>query len=99
MKFAKKTFLAALLIFAAAVVGMIVCIPVEGQSVSQQKHTVVFRFRPQANNIQAQPEVRIYVLVDGTTEGEAAINAHKFISEKLTTNAQENLVYLECQKK
>lgn len=97
MKYLSRVTVAYVAIVIAAIVAMCY-LTADGQSVSQQKHTVVFRFKPQAN-LQAQPEVRIYVLVDGATEGEAAINAHKFISEKLTTNAQENLVYLESQKK
>jgi hypothetical protein len=98
MKFLCKAGLALLLIFAAAVVAMLLCIPAEGQSVTKPQYTVTFRFKPQAN-IQVQPEARIYILVDASTEGEAAINAHKFISEKLTTNAAENLQFLEAQRK
>ncbi len=100
MKYGRATFLTALVIcvFTVATVAMLLCVPAEGQSVTKPQYSVVFRFKPQAN-IQAQPDARIYILVDGATEGEAAIAANKFICEKLTVNAQDNLIFLEAQRK
>jgi hypothetical protein len=97
MKFLGKAGLALLLIFAAAVVAMLLCIPAEGrEKKTQPQWTVVFGFHQ--GNVPG-PDVRIYVLVNGTVEGEAAIAAHKHLSEKLTVQAAEKLMYLESQRK
>ncbi len=63
---------------------------------TQPQYVVVFMFK--VGNVPG-PDCRINVLVNAWQEGDAAIAAHKFLTEKLTTNAAENLVYLECQRK
>lgn len=63
---------------------------------TQPYWVVVFRF---AQTDTPGPDARIYVSVNAAQEGEAAIAAHKFLSEKLTTHAAEKLVYLEAQRK
>lgn len=97
MKVLRNTALAVLLIFAAAVVAAVLCIPAEGQEKkTQPQWTVVFTLKQ--GNVPG-PDARFYILVNATLEGEAAIAGHKYLCEKLTTNAQENLIYLECQRK
>lgn len=63
---------------------------------TQPYFVVVFRFN---QGDTPGPDCRIYVSVNGSQEGEAAIAAHKYLSEKLTTHAAEKLVYLEAQRK
>ena len=87
------------LVFLVGIIGTLVVIPVEAQSLTQRNWTVVFRVKAKANDFPPPPELRIYVVVDGATEGEAAINAHRYLSGLLTTNAAENLLFLEAQQK
>jgi hypothetical protein len=83
------TFLLALLTFQA-----------HGQSITKNKWVVVFTLKdPKDKPFPPGPDMRINLLVDGNTEGEAAINAHKHMSEILTTQAIERLVFVEAQRK
>lgn len=88
------------LVLAASMAILLLNADVNAQSITGKKWTVVMTMKPARDNpFPPAPEVRLYVVVDGETEGQAAINAHKFLSELLTTNAQERLMYLESQQK
>lgn len=87
----------ALVVFLVGALGALLCIPVDAQErVTDPEFTVVFQFK---KNDVPQPFVRIYVLVKARTEGEAAIKAHRAMSEKLTTQAADQLEYIEAQQK
>lgn len=60
---------------------------------------VVFKFKAKPLNEAPDPEIRIHLLVQGATEGEAAIAAHKAIAEKLTAQSADRLEFVEAQKK
>ncbi len=96
MKYLAKIVAAFLAIVVAATVAMC-CLTTDAQEKkTQPQYVVVFMFK--VGNVPG-PDCRINVLVNAWQEGDAAIAAHKFLTEKLTTNAAENLVYLECQRK
>lgn len=87
----------AILILAIA---LVLCLSAEAQSVTGKKWVVVMTMRPPKDNpLQPQPEIRFNLIVDGDGEGQAAINAHKYLSELLTTNAGERLLFLEAQQR
>lgn len=97
MKFSLKTTAIVLGIFVVACAAMLFLVPAEAQEKkTQPQWTVVFTLKQ--GNVPG-PDARFYILVNATLEGEAAIAGHKYLCEKLTTNAQENLIYLECQRK
>lgn len=77
----------------------ILCLCADAQSTTGPQWTIVFRFKPKPLNEPADPDIRIYVLVDGTTEGGAAINAHKALAEKLTAQSADRLEFVESQRK
>jgi hypothetical protein len=83
------------LVLAALVIFFVV--NAEAQNVTGKSWTVTFMFKQKQN--EPEPEIRLYVLVDGKTEGEAAINGHKALSEKLTAQATDRLIFLEAQQK
>jgi len=57
--------------------------------------TIVMRFKDAAG----EPPVRIYLVIKNDTEGGAAIEASKFLYEKLQPGPFGNLVYVEAQRK
>ena len=74
------------------------CLSTEAQGLVIDPYwTCVFEFKQQIDN--PQPLTRIYIHVNGKTEGQAAISAHKSITDRLTTHAQEQLVFVEAQLK
>lgn len=68
-------------------------------AVARHTWTVSFKFKQKPANEIPDLETRIYVVVSTATEGQAAINAHKALSEKLTTNAIERLEFLEAARR
>lgn len=75
------------------------CLSTEAQAtgpVTGNEYTIVFRLKPQASE-GIKPEVRVYVVANGTTEGEAIITGYKYLAEKFTVQATEQLQYLEVQ--
>lgn len=93
----RKLIATVLVVFLACAVGALLCIPLDAQErVTDPDWTVVLQFK---KNDVPQPFVRIYVLVKARTEGEAAIKAHRFMSEKLTTQAADQIEYMEAQQK
>jgi len=98
MKLAKRLALVFFVLVLAASLA-ILCLTAEAQAVAPHKWVVTFTFRAKPANEGPDPEVRLYVLVTSATEGQAAINAHKALSEKLTTNAIERLEFLEAARK
>lgn len=98
-KFAKRIILALFVLILAASLA-VMCLTLEAQSVTGKKWTVVMTMKPPKENpLVPQPEIRFYIVVEGDGEGEAAINAHKHMSELLTTQAAERLQFLEAQQK
>lgn len=57
--------------------------------------TVVFKLKDAAT----EPQSRFYIVVRSETEGGAAIDASKFLYDKLQPGPYSNLVYLEAQQK
>src|SRR5689334_3342996 len=98
MKFSLKVTAIVLGIFLAACAAMLFLVPAEAQQgkVTGNEYTVVYRLKPQASE-GVKPEVRIYVVASGQTEGDAIIASYKFLAEKLTVQATEQLQYLEVQ--
>ena len=93
----RKLMAVALVVFLACALGALLCIPLDAQErVTDPDFTVVFQFK---KNDSPQPFVRIYVLVKARTEGEVAIKAHRFMAEKLTTQAADQLEFQEAQQK
>lgn len=91
-----KMFAMVLAVILVASVLVLLCQDTEAQSATHAQYTCVFRFTQ--GNVPA-PECRLYVVVDGGTEGEAAINAHKFLQDRLTIDACAKLQFLEAQRK
>ena len=58
--------------------------------------TVVFAFK-QGNGFE--PNCRMYVSTQAKTEGEAAIRAHNYLSEKLSIPAAGQLEFVEAQQR
>jgi len=100
-KFAKSmTFAFLILVIVASLAIFIIGMSsASAQSATGSAWTVVFKFKPKPLNEPAGPDIRIYIMVDAKTEGEAAINAHKAISERLTAQAADALEFLESQQK
>ncbi len=69
--------------------------PANPQSVTGKTWTVVMRFKDMAG----EPDTRIYIYINADTEGQAAINANKFLYEKLQPGAYDKLQYVEAQQK
>ncbi len=62
----------------------------------QDDFTVVFGFKPKN---AGDPVCRIYLMVKGRSEGEAAIRAQRYLSERIAIGAMEDLEYLEANLK
>jgi len=96
MKGLRKILVATFVLVLVASV-LVFCLSIEAQDkVTQPWFTCVFQFK---QGDRPQPLTRIYVHVQGRTEGEASINAHKYLSEKLTIAAQEQIEFIEAQNK
>ena len=61
--------------------------------VSDPLWNVVFKFK----DSDTEPTCRIHISVNAKTEGEAAIRANKYLSEKLSIAACEKLEFVEAQ--
>lgn len=64
--------------------------------VTEATFTVVFSMK-QLNMFE--PVCRIYVSIQGKTEGEAAIRAYTYLQQKLSIPSAEQLEFSEAQKK
>ncbi len=71
----------------------------EAQAVAPRRYVVVFSFKQKAAHEIPDPETRIYVVVVASTEGGAAIAAHKSLAEKLTAQSTDRLEFLEAAPK
>src|SRR5262245_2598737 len=98
-KFAGSMAFAFFVLILAAAIAIFLISLAEAQSVTGKQWAVVFKFKAPKNSLLPPPEIRINLLVDGDTEGEAAINANKQIGELLTIEAQERLQFIEAQQK
>jgi len=98
-KFVGSTVFAFFILVLAASIAIFLISIADAQSAAGSAWTVVFRFKSKPLNEAPDPDIRIYVLVDGKTEGEAAINAHKALSDKLIAQAADRLEYVESQAK
>lgn len=99
-KFTKRIVTVFFIILLAAVMAILLLnADVNAQSLTGPSWAVVFRFKPRPAHEGPEPDIRLHIHVDGRTEGEAAINAHKALSEKLTSQATERLDFLEAQQK
>lgn len=98
-RFAGSMIFAVFALVLAASIAIFLISAAEAQSATAAAYTVVFKFKAKPLNEPAGPDIRIYILVDAKTEGEAAINAHKALSERLTAQATDALEFLESQQK
>lgn len=100
-KLAKRLALAFFILVLAASLAILCLLAndAEAQAVAPHKWVVTFTFKQKPANEIPDPDMRIYVVVTTATEGQAAINAHKALAEKLTTNAVERLEFLEAARK
>lgn len=92
----RKLAIATIIVFAAGIAAVL-AIPLEAQQppkVTDPEYTVVFTFKKKT---AVDSLCRIYILVSAKTEGEAAIRAHKYLSERLSVAAVEDIDFQEAQ--
>jgi hypothetical protein len=99
VKFLAKLAGAMVILVLAAALAIFLLSDADAQAVASHKWVVVFDFKEKDGKFPPPPDIRLYVVTAGATEGEAAINAHKSLAERLTSDSTEKLHFLEAQRK
>jgi len=93
MKSIRKLLAIAFVVFLIATMAMCLTVPANAQV--WKTWTIVFRFKDNAG----APPCRLYLTIIADTEGQAAIDANKFLYEQLQPGPYGNLIYMEAQRK